>query len=77
VRFTQSNGSAIQPSAGVSHGQIHLVWVNRANSNQSSVVYSRYDTIPPSTPDKPEHLDLDAPEGFDNDSKLTFIWNPI
>ena len=76
-RFTQSNGSAIQPSVGVSHGQIHLVWVNRANSNQSSVVYSRYDTIPPSTPDKPEHLDLDAPEGFDNDSKLTFIWKPI
>ena len=77
TRFTQSDGSAIQPSLGLSHGQIHLVWANRASGNQSSVVYSRYDTIPPSTPDKPDHFDPDAPEGFDNDAKLTFVWKPI
>ena len=77
TRFTQSDGSAIQPSVGLSHGQTHLVWINRANSVQSSVVYSRYDITPPGKPDKPQHLDLDAPEGFDNDSKLTFIWNPL
>ncbi|MFP6723516.1 MAG: T9SS type A sorting domain-containing protein [Candidatus Poribacteria bacterium] len=77
TRFTQSNRGAIQPSSWLSHGQIHLTWVNRENSDQSSVVYSRYDTIPPSIPDKPDHFDLDAPKGFDNDAKLTFIWKPI
>ena len=73
---------AITKSRSVPAEQLHLVWVNRpslamseSEANTSTIFYRRRDTIPPSRPAQPLHLDSDARPGFDNDSRLTFSWD--
>ena len=72
---------AITKSGSVPAEQLHLVWANRpsltmseSEANTSTIFYRRRDTIPPSRPAQPVHLDSDARPGFDNDSRITFTW---
>ncbi|MFQ6044338.1 MAG: hypothetical protein ACE5PV_26085, partial [Candidatus Poribacteria bacterium] len=66
TRFLGENGSLTQ---------IHLLWVERESETESHLMYSRRDTIPPLPPDKPVHLDVNSPKGYDNDDTLTFYWS--
>ena len=74
-RFTDNSSISTLPASTKSESsaeeQLHLVWVDRSNADQSTVFYSRRDTIPPERPAQPFHLDFDATLGFD---RLTFSW---
>ena len=84
-QFTDKEGistfPAIAKSGSAPAEQLHLVWVNRSSSAASggdvdtaTIFYRRRDTIPPTRPAQPVHLDSEARPGFDNDSRLTFSW---
>ena len=51
--------------------------MSNREGNTSKIIYRRRDTIPPTTPAQPVHLDSDARPGFDNDSRLTFSWESL
>ena len=76
--------AAIAKSGSIPEEQIHIVWVNRPSpamsnteGNTSRIIYRRRDTIPPTIPAQPIHIDADARTGFDNDSQLTFSWQSL
>ncbi len=78
MRFIEMPSDSFQPTFATSMGnpedQLHLVWFTRSAPQTSTVYYSRRDTVPPPLPDRPEHTDLSASPGYDDDGELTFFW---
>ena len=50
-------------------GQAQLIWMEN-----SALVHSARDPLPPDTPSQPRHFDLSANDGWDDDGTLLFRW---
>lgn len=76
--------ASIAKTGHLPNEQLHLDWeywpsplTSLSESTSSAIFYRRRDTIPPTRPPQPIRHDTDANPGFDNDSRLTFSWEPL
>ncbi len=66
--------SPVWPAVSSYRYEVHLVWVESIRQGPNRLLYRRRDTESPERPYRPNHVDLDAPPGFDNDQNLIFVW---
>ncbi|MBD3184363.1 hypothetical protein GF312_18915, partial [Candidatus Poribacteria bacterium] len=72
--LTDPRNQSISTDVSITPGQIHVFWTQVESDSMSKILYTRRDEVPPQRPNNPEHFDLTSNIGYDDDDKVTFIW---
>ena len=83
-RFTQSGSASIRPQLAASfpsgatfreaNAQLQLAWIEREVDGAGVGAHSVRDTHPPDRPSAPQHVDVSARPGWDDDAEARFRW---